>query len=222
MSIRAVAFDIDGTLYPNILMYVYSIPFFLAHPRFVFHFGKVRRKVRKIRPIGDFRSVQAALLAEEMGISEEKASALINKTIYRRWERCFRGMILYPGLKCLLSELRNRGLKLAVLSDFPVGRKLQYFRLTNFFDYALSSESSGYLKPNPEPFLALAGTLGIPPAEILFVGNSSRSDIAGASEIGMKTAYIGVKRDEKICADIKFLWYKELRSILGEEQWNSR
>jgi putative hydrolase of the HAD superfamily len=222
MSIKAVAFDIDGTLYPNFLMYVYSIPFFLAYPRFLFHFGKVRRKVRKIRPIRDFRTVQASLLAAEMGIEEEKASALIDKTIYRRWERCFRGMILHPGIKHLLSELKARGLKLAVLSDFPVGKKLEYFRLAKYFDYALSSESSAYLKPNPEPFLALAGVLGFPPGEILFVGNSKRYDIAGASKIGMKTAYIGVKRGEKICADIKFLWYKELRSILGEEQWNSR
>jgi putative hydrolase of the HAD superfamily len=222
MSIKAVAFDIDGTLYPNFLMYVYSVPFFLAHPRFVFHFGKVRKKVRKIRPIEDFRSVQASLLAEEMGIEKEKALNLINKTIYKQWELCFRGMILYPGVKPLLKELRSRGLKLAVLSDFPVGKKLNFFRLAHYFDYALSSESSGYLKPNPEPFQALVGTLGVPPAEILFVGNSSRYDIAGAGGIGMRTAYIGVKRGNKICADIKFLWYKELRSILGEEQWNSR
>jgi len=222
MSIKAVAFDIDGTLYPNILMYVYSIPFFLAYPRFVFHFGKVRRKVRKIRPIENLRSAQALLLSKEMGISEEKASDLIARRIYRQWEACFHGMILYPGIKRLLSELKNRGLKLAVLSDFPIGKKLHYFRLAGYFDHALSSESSGYLKPNPEPFQALAAALGFSPGEILFVGNSWRYDIAGASEIGMKTAYIGVKRGNKICADIKFLWYKELRSILGEEQWNSR
>ena len=122
----------------------------------------------------------------------------------------------------LLKELKKRGLKLAVLSDFPVGKKLEYFKLANLFDYALSSESTGYLKPNPEPFKALASTIGFPPAEILFIGNNLRYDIAGASGTGMKTAYIGMKRDEKICADIKFLWYKELRSVLGEEQWNSR
>ena len=46
-GIDAVAFDIDGTLYPNSALYRRMIPFFLTNVRFMLAFGEVRREIRR-------------------------------------------------------------------------------------------------------------------------------------------------------------------------------
>ena len=50
MSIKGIGFDIDGTLYNNIFMYICTIPSFLMHPRLVWHYGRCRSEIRNIRP----------------------------------------------------------------------------------------------------------------------------------------------------------------------------
>ena len=42
-GIEAVAFDIDGTLYPAWKLMLHAVPFFIRHIRFMKAFGKVRR-----------------------------------------------------------------------------------------------------------------------------------------------------------------------------------
>ncbi len=206
----------DGTLYPNLFMYLYSIPFFLTHPVFVYHFRMVRKTIRTIRPLENVRNSQADLLSRSMGISREQAYNKIDTCIYNRWERCFRYMILYPWVKKLISLIRLKGLKTGILSDYPVDRKLSYFGLSREWDVAMSSEESGYLKPHPEPFLLLAERMNLPPEKILYIGNSYAHDIIGASGVGMRTAHLSWKRERK-GADITFLWYKEIERYLSEK-----
>jgi putative hydrolase of the HAD superfamily len=172
MTIRAVAFDIDGTLYPNIMMYLRSVLFSLGTLRFLYHYGQVRKKIRTVRPIDDFRATQARMLAEALGIPEERAARMIHDRIYTRWQRIFRGMRPFPHLAEFLGKLREWNVKIGVLSDFPVGDKLEYLGLGIDWDCVISAEDTGYLKPNPEPFTRLAECFGVEPAEILFIGNN--------------------------------------------------
>ena len=48
MAIRAVGFDIDGTLYPDYRAQWRSIPFFLFHARSVLAFSRTRRILRDL------------------------------------------------------------------------------------------------------------------------------------------------------------------------------
>lgn len=120
MEIEALAFDLDGTLYPSREMYLHSLPFLLRHPRLVSHFNRVRKAIRTIRPIHDFRQLQAELFARSFGITPEKAAELIERDIYGEWEHSFRGVRTYPGVRQALDDFRRTGLKLAVASDLPV------------------------------------------------------------------------------------------------------
>ncbi len=208
MQLKAVAFDLDGTLYPNSILYFRVIPLFLRHPVIFRRFGRVRRQIRKIRPIEDFYTLQAEMFAKEMKIDNTTAKKMIREIIYPTWEAILGEADLFPGVRETLDELRNMGIKLGILSDFPVQKKLELLNVQVDWDYAYSSEEVGYLKPNPEPFCHLAESLSLDPASIIYVGNHFEYDITGASKVGMKTAYLH-KTETSTLPDITFYDYTE-------------
>jgi putative hydrolase of the HAD superfamily len=216
LHIKAIGFDVDGTLYPSYQMVLGGLPSFLAAPRLTYHFAKVRREIRKIRYDGDFHDMQARLLAYRMKIDEETAKRRIERQLYRRWERSFRFIRPFRGVRETLVFLKNEGYPLAALSDFPLADKLRYLGLDDLFDVALSSEETGYLKPNAVPFLRMARLLGTAPGETLYVGNSGEYDVAGASAAGMKTAHICAPCDGEYGADFTFSSYTSLREWIRE------
>ncbi|MFW5783787.1 MAG: HAD family hydrolase, partial [Spirochaetota bacterium] len=111
--------------------------------------------------------------------------------------------------ECVL-RLREHELPVAVTSDFPVERKLERLKLDGLFDCRLWTQESGYLKPHPEPFLALAECMGYPPEEILYVGNSYEYDVVGAKGVGMTAAHLARRAPEASIADFTFSDYREL------------
>lgn len=213
MRIKAIGFDIDGTLYPHYRMFLYSLPSFLAHPLFVMHFSRVRSEMRKYMAGGDFKAAQARLLAEKLRIDPSETAELIEQYLYKAWERPFRLVRPYPHVSETLAAFKNAGLRLGALSDFPVGNKLSVLGVETYFDVILSSEDTGYLKPHKEPFLRLSRELSVEPEEMLYVGNSYTKDIEGARACGMLTAYI-CRRGSKRDATIKFSQYRELEDAV--------
>jgi putative hydrolase of the HAD superfamily len=211
MRLQVVAFDVDGTLYPNRAMYLLSVPFAFRYFGILSAFARVRREIRKIRPINDFYRTQAELFARYRGVPVEKAVETIETVIYGRWESLIRYVKPFPFVGETLGELKKAGLKLAVLSDFPLRNKLKYLNLDGYWDYAKSSEESGYLKPAPEPFQDLVNHFSVPPEEILYVGNSYNYDIDGAKRCGLAAAHLTKNAPWNSDADFSFTDYRELR-----------
>lgn len=217
MKLKAAAFDMDGTLYPNRRLIGKALPFFLKNLKLTVNFSRVRRDIRQKRPINDFYRVQDEMLAESMGISAEESHRIIREIIYNSWPKVMQNVRPYAGVGKVLEELKKRGLKLAVLSDFPVAEKLSALGLEGLWDYAETAETSGYLKPNPEPFLDLCGALGLEPAEVIYVGNHYEYDILGAKSVGMKAAYLGRSKGPKKAADFVFSDYYSFILMLEQE-----
>ncbi|MDR0474472.1 MAG: HAD family hydrolase [Treponema sp.] len=227
----AVAFDLDGTLYPNSRFYVKMLPFVFKEFRFLKAFGKARDRLRLealnlppteagIRDAASFYRVQAQYMGE---ILSTEADYLLERTenlIYRGWEPLFENVKLFPHVKETLSALRKTGIKLGMLSDFPPEKKIEYFGLSGFWDAVHCSESSGRLKPDPLPFLKLAEALGLPPQEVLYAGNNFAYDVLGAQKAGMKAAWIRTggfrffKRKKERLADFVFNDYRQLRDFV--------
>lgn len=214
MDIDAVAFDIDGTLYPNSRMYLNSVLFSLPRLRFLYHFRQVRMRIRSVRPLSDFKEAQAQILADLMHIPYNRARNRIERAIYSRWQRVFRHIRPFPYLSDLLLRLQSHGYAIGVMSDFPVGDKLAHLNLPQVWDCVISSEETGYLKPNPEPFLRLASALGTVPERVLYVGNSYEYDIIGAFNVGMKTAHLARESAGNSVADIVFEDYRTLERLI--------
>jgi len=209
MKIKAIAFDIDGTLYPNRQMYLHSIPFFLKHSDKIGKMNQVRHVLRDSEWSDSLHSAQARLYAEKRNITEEAARKEINKLFYTEWEQIFKRVKPFPGIKNVLAELKQTEIKLAVMSDFPVGNKLKYFGLEGFWDVAISSEDSGKLKPHAQAYSYLADKLELLPSEILYVGNNYKYDIIGSKNAGMYNAWITSKNNTEPEADIIFRDYKD-------------
>ncbi|MCL2276899.1 MAG: HAD family hydrolase [Treponema sp.] len=200
-DIEGVAFDLDGTLYPNYRLNVRLIPFVFKELRFLSAFGKARQIIRDeqengtLAP-GDFYKYQAEKLAEVLSISKDNADLIkekINAMIYRGWEPIFKKVKLFSGVFETLTALKKSGYKLGLLSDFPPEIKLKHLGIDAFWDAVLCSENSGALKPHPLSFNDLSKAMSLPAEKILYVGNSHSYDVAGAAGAGMKTAWIKSK-----------------------------
>ena len=98
------------------------------------------------------------------------------------------------GAEPVLGELRERGYKLGLLSNYSLSaaitQSLDRLGLTPYFDDVVISADLGLVKPHPDLFRAAARRLGLETTEVLFIGDNPRADIAGAAAVGMRTAHI--------------------------------
>ena len=93
---------------------------------------------------------------------------------------------IYDGITDMLSDLRNKGISVCVLSnkpDFATKSAVSYF----FGDLlsAVSGARDGVrLKPYPDSLLSMISTLGFTPAETVYIGDSQQ-DILTAKNAGV-------------------------------------
>ena len=237
MKFPVLAFDLDGTLYPNYSLYFRLLPFMLVEHRLLRAMGKARTRLRNSArsegqsPLvdnpggsGDFYVNQARIMAEVLDEPVDKVMEKTERLIYRGWEPHFKKIRLFPHVKETLQAFRDAGIKLGLLSDFPPEIKLENLGVSGFWDAIVCSERAGYLKPHPVSFLELASRMETPPEQILYVGNSFSYDVTGAQKAGMKTAHIrngwghirnGWKKPSSNAnADFSFSDYRQLRDYV--------
>lgn len=220
----AVAFDVDGTLYPN---HRAVVPLGLCAVRelpLVFAFQKARRIIRAEPEIeGSFFEAQAAVIARILGKDRGDVKKKIEETIYRDWCAAFKKVRPFAGVRNTLEFIRGRGYKTAAMSDFPPHEKLGMLGLDGLWDYELGSEFTGRLKPDAAPFLKLSSALKVPPERILYVGNSVRYDVIGSKKTGMKAALIEPfpRFRDKGGADFVFRNYAQLKDYISRSEEES-
>ena len=191
MKFTAVAFDLDGTLYPAYRLNFRIIPFILKEQRLLRTLGRARKQLRISGAYdGDFYDLQAKLMAGILGQPAAEIKERTERLIYRGWEPLFEKIKLFPHVRETLAAFRKEGITMGLLSDFPPKKKLEYMNISEYWDAVVCSEETGRLKPDPAPFLELARLMKRPPEEILYVGNSVSYDVKGAGGVGMKTALV--------------------------------
>jgi len=222
-GITAVAFDLDGTLYPNYRLYVRLTPLLLRHWRLMIAFGMARNHIRKEQEESpssfrdDFYDYQARLTAERLNAPPERIRESLERLVYEGFVPHFLKIKTFPHVGELLAELKAAGLKLGLMSDFRPEEKLKNLGIAGGWDAVLCSEKTGALKPAVRPFARLAEELECPPEQVLYVGNSYRYDVLGAARVGMKTALItGAGRQKKAfsAANFTFRNYRQLRDFV--------
>ncbi|MEU5153744.1 HAD family hydrolase [Glycomyces sp. NPDC021274] len=96
----------------------------------------------------------------------------------------------YADTEPLLRELRRRGIKTGIVSDFPwdVGVHMEHFGLVDLIDVRVISYQYRTEKPDPVLFRAACERLGVDPRRTLMVGDNPAKD-GGAAASGLR-AYI--------------------------------
>ena len=95
----------------------------------------------------------------------------------------------FKGAKELLSILKNRGYKLAIVTSknrSTALRALEILGLYDYFDAFVTSDDVNTHKPDPEPVLKACKLLNLSPKETIMVGDSIYDIISGRNA-GSKT-----------------------------------
>lgn len=107
----------------------------------------------------------------------------------------------YPEVPRTLATLRERGLRLVVVSNWDVSlhEVLDTTGLASLVDGAIASAEIGRAKPDPAPLRAGLDLAGARPEEALHVGDSVEHDVAGARAAGVEPVL--VSRDGAVAPD---------------------
>lgn len=109
----------------------------------------------------------------------------------------------YPGIKDMLSNLRQAGVKMAVVSnkaDEPVKQlMLRYFG--PIFTSTVGARPGRKIKPDPESTLEAVAMLGLSKEEVLYVGDSN-VDMITARNAGLRSCGVlwGFRGEEELKA----------------------
>ena len=175
--VKALCFDVDGTLSDTDELYSNRIARFL--PRILFRnpAHTARRLVMWAEAPGN------ALLgiADTLGLDDAMTAVIDWISRHRK----FRDdeLLLIPGVDVLLSQLHGR-YPLAVVSardKKATMRFLERFDLVKFFDVIVTGLSAPHTKPYPDPILFAAQKMGVNPEECLMIGDTTVDMRAGKS-----------------------------------------
>jgi len=105
--------------------------------------------------------------------------------VYDRF-RGSQGWVLFPETLAVLDQLKERQLKLGIISNFDsrIYSVMESLGIRRFFDAVVLSSETGYCKPDPEIFAAASVAIGVPPSEALFVGDNPEDDVEAAIRAG--------------------------------------
>lgn len=102
----------------------------------------------------------------------------------------------YAETEYTLKSLKERGIKIAVLTDVPYGmpkelveEDMERTGIKSYIDHLLTSVEVGFRKPHTAGYLALSKLFDADPANIIYVGNE-RKDIEGANNAGIVSILI--------------------------------
>lgn len=104
----------------------------------------------------------------------------------------YRSIALYPEVPAVLRTLRDRGVRLAILSNGTpsmVEEACTRNGIRDLFEALLSIEAAGIYKPHPSVYALATDQLDMPADQVHFV-SSNGWDIAGAAAFGLRTLWV--------------------------------
>jgi putative hydrolase of the HAD superfamily len=136
--------------------------------------------------LADLRNRCAAVFRDALGVPElsprDARDVLLGSLGFRA----------FPDAAPALRELRGRGLRLVVVSnwDCSLPQVLADAGLLELLDGAVPSAVAGAAKPDPAAFRAALATAGCAPDEAVHVGDSEENDVAGARAAGVRAVLL--------------------------------
>jgi phosphoglycolate phosphatase len=179
---RAVLFDLDGTLLDSLEDLAQSMNAVLLRLGFPAHPVAAYRRF-----VGDGMEVLVRRTLPEACRDETTLARALKEMRSEYGRRQEERTRPYPGIPELLNELARRRVPMAILSNKPedATRRLAGTLLGEWaFESVLGAKQGRPKKPDPAGALEVAGELGVPAGEWLYVGDTD-TDMLTAQAAGM-------------------------------------
>ncbi|MCS7251570.1 MAG: HAD family hydrolase [Anaerolineae bacterium] len=204
--IRAVLFDLDGTLLNNDMERFMPI-----------YLDRLQRFMAPYYPPEPFLSALFTAVREAIYWPDSR------RTVWKRFAEAFERetkrpmeswmphferfyMEVFPSLRVLtepmveawwlIERARMRGLRIAIATNpvFPeiaIRQRLEWAGLGDIsFDWITTMENMHFTKPWPAYYQEVAARLEVPPEACGMIGNDWRQDIQPAQQVGMQTFWV--------------------------------
>jgi HAD superfamily hydrolase (TIGR01549 family) len=201
-KIKALCFDVDGTLSDTDDLYVQKIMRFF--PRFFFKDPShaARRFIMWIEAPGN-----ALLgLADTLHLDDEMV-AVIN-WFSRHRKHSPKKFLLVPGVDEMLKQLHGRYPMSVVSARDERGTMafLEQYDLVKYFDVVVTGLSAAHTKPYPDPILLAAQKMNVAPENCLMIGDTTvdmrAGKSAGAQTVGVLCGFGEEAELRKMGADL--------------------
>jgi HAD superfamily hydrolase (TIGR01549 family) len=233
-NVKAVLFDVDGTLFDRGLAQRKVLEIIVRQFRHIFGAFEMERVAKAFAesdritteefeagaPSNSLRRKRSRLFLQLLGLRDDEDLAdAITEVYVRDYPTVDAAMAGAVPLVKELSQLFIVGVVSNGLPDVQY-RKLEAIGLQQVLSRIVLSEEIGIRKPDPRIFRHAARLLQLQPSECLYVGDSYASDVVGAKASGMLTCWLN--RGQSVapgeCAKADFLVssLKQLGEIFRE------
>ncbi len=223
INFKGIIFDLDGTLANTLEDISDSLNRVLLKNGFQEHDYNTYKKI-----VGKGLENLVTNSLPEKSREKEIIARCVESMINDYRNNCLSKTKLYPGITEMLDQLKKYDIKAAVFSNKiqELTQKIVSALVKNFnFNVVLGAKPELPRKPDPAGALMICKTLGITPAEMLYVGDSG-TDMITANKAGMFAAGVSwgfrtrvelVENGAKILLDNPQELIKALRSRTA---WN--
>lgn len=204
--IRALCFDVDGTLSDTDDQFVHKLVKILTPLNFFFRDKDPHSFARKMVMFTEAPGNFFIGIPDKLRVDEELAA--IGDFFFRKGHGKSGGFLLTPGVRNALTKL-NPHYPMSVVSARG-GRSTQVFLdqfdLNPFFQSIATAHTCEYTKPYPDPINWTAKQMGVQPDECLMIGDTTvdirAAKAAGAQSIGVLCGFGQEEELQRAGADL--------------------
>ncbi|HAO74763.1 MAG TPA: phosphoglycolate phosphatase [Pseudomonas sp.] len=214
---RLVMFDLDGTLMD-------SVPDLAAAvDKMLMLLGREPAGIERVRDwVGNgSRVLVRRALAGQLdhdGVADELADEAL-ALFMQAYAGGHELTAVYPGVRDCLDWLRERRVKLAMITNKPaqfIEPLLEEKGLAGYFDWLVGGDTLPQQKPDPAALFWVMDKAGVAPSESLFVGDS-RNDVRAAKAATVRCVALtyGYNHGEPIADEQPALVLDDLRELVA-------
>lgn len=187
--IKAVIFDLDGVIVDTAHYH------YIAWKRLANEIGidLTIEDNERLKGVSRMRSLDIILELGGVTLTDQEKEDLANKknVWFVEYLEQMKPDEIFPGVKPLLKELREQGLRIGLASSSKNAKTvLNLLMIGEEFDTVVDGTMVVNSKPDPEVFLLTARNLGVDPKECL-VFEDAEAGVEAAHNAGMKCIGVG-------------------------------